>query len=78
MVAHQQSGLLKLGEDAIDGGQTHIVTARQQHLVYIFRAQMALSALFEQIQHLDPGQGGLKADIFEVFGLLVHQKIPNQ
>lgn len=38
MVAHQQAGVLKLGEYAVDRGQTDIFPAAMQDVVNVFRA----------------------------------------
>jgi hypothetical protein len=70
MVFHQQSGLLELGEHPVYRRQTHVLSAAQQLLVNVFRAQVALFAVFEQIQHLEPWQGGFEACAFEVFRLV--------
>ena len=69
MMAYQQAGLLELGQYAIDRGQSDVLTGSQQNLVDVFRRQMPLLAVLEQAEHLQSGQGGLEAGIFEFVGL---------
>ena len=69
MMAYQQAGLLELGQYSIDRGQPDVLAGSQQNLVDVFRRQMPLLAVLEQAEHLQSGQGGLEAGIFEFVGL---------
>jgi hypothetical protein len=70
MVFHQQPGLFELGEHPVHRGQAHVFSAAQQLLVNVFRAQMSILAVFEQIQHLEPRQGGFETGTLEMFWLM--------
>lgn len=47
VVAHQQARLLELGQYPVNGGQSDILACRQQHLVNVFRAEVALRTVLE-------------------------------
>lgn len=49
IVAHQDAGEFELREDAINRGQTDILAAGNQQLEHIFRAQVVVLAVLEQV-----------------------------
>jgi len=66
MMSLQQSGLLKLREDAIHGCQPDICVVVEQQLVHIFGAHVALLGVLEKLQHLQPGEGCLEANALKI------------
>ena len=69
MVAHQQSGGFELGEDAVDGGKSHVFAIRQQYPVHVLGGEMAHFAGFEQFEYFHPRHGDLQAGVFDVVGV---------
>lgn len=56
IVPNQNARQLKLGQHAVNRGETHVLTAGKQLLVDIFGAQVMICAVFEQIKHLKARQ----------------------
>jgi hypothetical protein len=72
MIAVQQSGLFKLGEDAINGSESNVHVIRQQDLVDILGTEVAHAALVENIQNLDTWQRDFQAAGFDVRWVIGH------
>ena len=64
MVADQQSGLLELGQHAVDRRQPRVGAVFKQQSVNIFGREVANVALLEQLEYAQPRQR-----CFEAFGL---------
>lgn len=60
-VAANQSGILELGQDAIHRGQTDVLVPDRQSPVHVLGAEMTLTAGFQNVQNLDPGQGDFQS-----------------
>ncbi len=66
VMPRQQAGLLELREHAVDGREPDVHAFGQEDLVDVFGGQMALVAVLEQIEDLQPRQRGLQADGLEI------------
>ena len=66
VVAHQQPGLLELGEHAVDRGETDILAFVRQQPVHLLCGHVALVALLEQIEDFQARQRGLETDALEI------------
>lgn len=64
LAAGEQSGLLKLHQHAVDGGQSDVSTLFQHQAVNVFGAHVALAAFLEQLQYGESRQGGFEARVF--------------
>jgi outer membrane protein assembly factor BamE len=70
VVALEQAGLLKLGEHAVDRGQTNVDLFGQQDLEHILGAHVALVGLLKDFQDFQARRGGLQAAAFQVGGFM--------
>lgn len=66
MMALQNAGLFKLGQNSVNGSQTDILLFRQQQAVDVFCGQMAVGSTFKQVEDLEAGACHLEANAFEV------------
>ena len=66
VMADQQACLFKLGQHAVNRGQTDIQVFFGQHPVDFFGRHVALVALLEQVENFQSGQGGLETNVFEI------------
>lgn len=69
MAPGQQTGMLKLGQYPINGGQTNLFTFGKQSLVNLFGTHMLARIRNKQTQHLHPWSRRFETYIFEI---LVH------
>jgi hypothetical protein len=65
VAARQDAGLLELREHAVNGGQADVRALFQQHAEHVFGRHVALCALLEHVQDLQPRQRGLQAGALE-------------
>lgn len=72
VVTFEQAGLFELGEHAIDRGEANIHVFGDEQAIDVFRSQMAGLDLLEEIEDLEPREGCLQADTFEVLGIAGH------
>src|SRR3954463_5603585 len=72
ILARQQPGLLELGKDAIDGGETHVDALDDERLVHVFGGEVAHLARLEQLEDFPPRQRRLEAAFLQVLHR-VHQ-----
>src|SRR3990172_7111069 len=68
VMAGEQPRLLELGQDTVHRRQTDIEPLIDQYLVYILGAQMAHTAMLEQVEYLQPWHCRLEAGGFQVIG----------
>ena len=61
IVAGNQTGRLKLGQDPVDRCQSDVVTRPEQILVDILGAHMTLLRPFKNLENLEPRQGNFQA-----------------
>jgi hypothetical protein len=66
MMANQQPGLFKLSEYAIDRSQPDFHAFVEQQPVNVFCREMALIAILEQVEDLEPGQRRLQPFAFQI------------
>jgi hypothetical protein len=67
--ARQDTGLLKLEQDTVDGRQANVGVLQQQDAEHIFRRHVARLTLLENLQDLQSGQGRFEACAFKfVYG----------
>lgn len=71
-VPFQQTGVLELRQYAINGRQTDVHVFLQQRLVDVFRTHVTHIGTLEQLEYLEPGQGGLESDVFQIVRVCVH------
>ena len=64
MAARENSSLLKLGQDAIHGGQANIDGLGQQCPIDILGREMPCTRPMKNIQNLQPGRSDLQAGCF--------------
>lgn len=73
MAPTNQSGAFKLGQDTIDRRQPDVFIVTEQFAVNTLGAQMALAAVFQNAQDLDPRHRDLESGLFDLliaqFGL---------
>ena len=67
----QDAGLLELGQHPVHRGQAYIRALQQQYAKHVLCRHVALRAFLENLQNLQPWQGGLQAGAFE-FVDIVH------
>ena len=65
MAATQNAGLLELGQDPVNRGQTNVGVLQQQGSEDLLGAQMPLFAALKQLQNFESGQGGFQPGVFE-------------
>ncbi len=65
--ARQQAGLLELHQHPVDGGQADVRAAFEQHAEHVLGRHVALAAVLEHVQDLEPGQGGFESGVLEFF-----------
>jgi hypothetical protein len=58
LTACEQTGLLKLHQHTVDGGQPNVSTFLQNQAINIFGAHVALTTFLEQLQNGDARQRG--------------------
>ena len=68
VVPHQQSGLLELCQHTVNRCQADFCVFGQQQFVYVLCRQMPLRGVLKQVQHLQPGEGGVEAHVSQFFG----------
>jgi hypothetical protein len=68
MMAHEEPGLLELGEHAVDGGKPDVETFAQEHLVDVLGGQVPDLRRLEEVDDLEARQGGLEARALEILG----------
>ncbi|ODU26271.1 MAG: hypothetical protein ABS93_03980 [Thiobacillus sp. SCN 62-729] len=66
VVAHQQTGLLELGEHAVDGGEADIMAFVGQQPIDFLCGHVTLVALLEQVEDFQARQSGFQANALEV------------
>jgi len=66
MITRQQTSLLELGQDAINGRQPDVEVLGQQLLVHVFGRHVAHAAVLEDLEDFQAGQGGLEPAGFQV------------
>ena len=66
VVAHQKTGLLELGEHAVDRGQTDILAFVGQQAIHLLGGHVPLVALLEQIENFQARQRGFETDVLEI------------
>ncbi len=66
VVAHQQSGLLELGQHAVNRGEADFQAFVGQQAIDFLGRHVSLVALLEQIENLQTGEGGLETDALEI------------
>ena len=71
-MAFEQAGLLKLGEHAIDRGKADVHIFGDEEAVNVLGGQVAGFDLLEEVKNLEPWEGCLQADTFEVLGVARH------
>ena len=69
LVAFEQTGLLELGENAIDGGEADVQVFGEQQPVHVLGREMAHFRPFEQGKDVKARTGGFQPDVLEVFGV---------
>ncbi len=67
VMAFDQTSGLKLGQNTIDGRETHLLTRPQQGLVNVLRGHVQVFIFLQQIEDLHARQGYLQARIFQIF-----------
>jgi outer membrane protein assembly factor BamE len=65
MLTGEETGLLELGEDAVDGGEADVDAFGKQRLVDVFGREVAHLAALEELEDLAPGQGGLEPAVLQ-------------
>ena len=65
MIAAKEAGLLKLGQNAVDRGQTNVGIVVQKMFENILRGHVPLRAFLKDFQNLLSRNGGLKSRAFE-------------
>ena len=68
-VALKQTGLLKLGQHAINRGQPDVHVFCNQHAVDVFRRHVAEGAFLEKLKNFQPRKGGFQAHVLEALGV---------
>jgi len=80
IAAVQQAGLLKLREHPVHRGQTDVGAVFQEHPKHILGGHVALFASLEDLEDLQPWQGGLQACAFKfvdvAHGEVLREDIP--
>lgn len=61
VIALQQTGLLELCQDAINGSEADVEIVGEQHFVDVFRAQVTHFGILENVENLQTWQRGLEA-----------------
>ena len=64
VVTGDDTGIIKLVENAIDGSETNLLTLIDQPFVQIFRTGVLAVRLLQDFQDLDAGQGDLEPGLF--------------
>ena len=72
VMAFEQAGLLELGEDAVNGGQADVHVLGDEQTVHVFRGEVTIVGLLEEVEDLEPRRSGLEADVLEVLGIAGH------
>lgn len=72
VMAFEEAGLFELGEHAIHGGQPDVHVFGDQQSIDVFRRQVPILHLLEQVEDLESREGGLEADTFEVLRIAGH------
>ncbi len=73
-VAFEQTGLFKLGQDAIDRGQANVHVLRQQHAIDVFCRHVPLRALLEEFENLEAGKSGFEPHVLEALRVAHRRK----
>ena len=69
VVAHQQAGLLKLGQHSVYRRQADFLTLVGQQPINLLRRHVSLVALLEQIENLQAGKRGFETNALEIRGI---------
>jgi hypothetical protein len=64
MVTGDDTGIIKLVENAINGSETNLLALIDQPFVQIFRTGVLAVRLLQDFQDLDTGQGDLEPGLF--------------
>ncbi len=64
VVTGDDTGIIKLVENAVDGSETNLFTLVDQSFVQIFRTGVLAVRLLQDFQDLDAGQGDLEPGLF--------------
>ena len=64
VVTGNDTGIIKLVENAIDGSETNLFTQVDQSFIEIFGAGVLAIRLLQDFQDFDPGQGDLEPGLF--------------
>jgi hypothetical protein len=64
VVTGNDTGIIKLVENAIDGSETNLFTQVDQSFIEIFGAGVLAVRLLQDFQDFDPGQGDLEPGLF--------------
>ena len=68
MMADQETSLLELRQDPVDGCQTDVESFRDQQTIDILGRQVPHLGRLEQIDDLKPRQRGFEAGVLEIVG----------
>jgi len=66
VVPDNQSRILELGQNAVDGSEPELLTRIQDGLVDAFRTQMTLRATLQDLEYPEPRRGHLQACVAEI------------
>ena len=64
VMAGHDTGIVKLVENAVDGGEANLFTQIDQAFIEIFGTGVLAVRLLQDFQDLDPGQGDLEPGLF--------------